>query len=249
MLVRLNKILARAGVASRRAADRMIEEGRVKVNGRVIRDLGEKADDAADRVEVDGRPVGGGEAPVYILLNKPEGVVTTLADERGRRTVRDLLPARGPRVFPVGRLDADSTGLLLLTNDGDLAYRLTHPRYEVPKVYVAGIEGRVGDDDLEPLRAGVFVDGKRTAPAGARVLRHAGPRTVVRVEIHEGRKREVRRMFEAIGMAVASLERTDFAGLSLRGLKRGEWRYLTSAEVRKLRSEAGLGGGAAARKR
>lgn len=234
--VRLNRYLARAGVASRRAADRLIESGRVRVNGQPVRTLGETVDPERDAVEVDGRPVRPAAPPVYLILNKPPGVVTTLSDPEGRPTVAGLLPRLDARVFPVGRLDADSTGLLLLTNDGDLAYRLTHPSFEIPKTYVVGVEGEPGAGDLERLRRGVFLEGRLTAPAEVEIVRREGGRTRLRVEIHEGRKREIRRMLETLGFRVSSLERIAFAGLTLRGLKRGRWRALTPVEVRRLQS-------------
>ncbi len=240
MLVRLNKFLAAAGVASRREADRLIEAGRVRVNGRAVTELGTKVDEGRDRVEVDGRPVKSEARSVYILLHKPEGYVTTLKDPEGRPTVRDLLAGFKTRVFPVGRLDVSSSGLLLLTNDGELAYRLLHPRFEVKKTYVAVVRGEPDETALEALRRGVFVEGKKTAPARVRVLRRAGAKCVIELEIHEGRKREVRKMLEAVGHPVAELTRTRFAGLTLKGLGSGKWRELRPDELRGLRRLAGL---------
>jgi len=240
MLVRLNKFLAAAGVASRREADRLIEAGRVRVNGRAATELGAKVDDGRDRVEVDGRPVRREARSVYILLHKPEGYVTTLKDPEGRPTVRDLLPGLKARVFPVGRLDVSSSGLLLLTNDGELAYRLLHPRFEVKKTYVAVVLGEPDEAALEALRRGVFVDGKSTAPARVQIVRRAGPKSVVELEIHEGRKREVRKMLEAVGHTVVELTRTRFAGLTLKELGPGKWRELRPDELRRLRRLAGL---------
>lgn len=240
MLVRLNKFLAAAGVASRREADRLIEAGRVRVNGRPVTELGTKVDDGRDRVEVDGRPVRGEARSVYILLHKPVGYVTTLKDPEGRPTVRDLLAGLKTRVFPVGRLDVSSSGLLLLTNDGELAYRLLHPRFEVEKTYVAMVLGEPDEAALEALRRGVFVDGKKTAPARVQVIRHAGAKSVVELEIHEGRKREVRKMLEAVGHTVVELTRTKFAGLTLKDLGPGKWRELRPDELRRLRRLAGV---------
>ncbi len=240
MLVRLNKFLAHSGVCSRREADRLIEEGLVKVNGRVEDELGLKIDPARDQIDVGSRGVrGGDDRPVYILLYKPAGRVVTVKDPFGRPTVMDLLPKLRARVYPVGRLDAESEGALLLTNDGDLAYRLTHPKHEVGKVYEIRVDGEPSGEDLDKLRKGVFLEGRRTAPARIQVLRRGPRRTFLRVEIHEGRKREIRKMFEALGYEVSSLLRVQFAGLTLEGLKPGQWRYLKTREVEDLRKLAG----------
>jgi 23S rRNA pseudouridine2605 synthase len=241
MLVRLNKYLSQAGAASRREADRLIADGRIRVNGRVEDQLGAKIDDAEDRVELDGRPVRKDERVVHVLMNKPVGAVVSLRDPFGRTTVRDLLVGLKARVFPVGRLDTDSSGALLLTNDGDLAFRLAHPRFEVPKVYLAKVEGVPSDENIEKLRKGIFLEGKRTAPAKASLMSRSGPNGLVRITIHEGRKREVRKMFEALGHPVKDLKRVEFAGLTLEGLKPGAWRLLDAGEVRRLRKRAGLG--------
>jgi pseudouridine synthase len=237
VIVRLNKFLAQAGVCSRREADRWIEEGRVQVNGRVVQDLGHKVDDAGDKVVVLGKTVRrASDKALYILLNKPRGTVVTVKDPFGRPTVMDLLGRQPARVFPVGRLDADSEGLLLLTNDGDLAFKLTHPRFEVKKVYLAEVEGGVEEADLEKLRRGIFLEGRRTAPAGVNVIRRGREKSLVRIEIHEGRKREIRKMFEALGHRTGRLVRTEFAGLGLAGLKPGRWRHLDRREVARLKS-------------
>ena len=240
MLVRLNKYLSQAGAASRREADRLITDGRISVNGRVQDELGVKIDDEKDRVELDGRPVRKDERLLHVLMNKPIGAVVSLRDPFGRTTVRDLLVGLKARVFPVGRLDTDSSGALLLTNDGDLAFRLAHPRFEVPKVYLAKVEGVPSDESIEKLRKGIFLEGKRTAPAKASLMSRSGPNGLVRITIHEGRKREVRKMFEALGHPVKDLKRTEFAGLTLEGLRPGAWRLLDAGEVRRLRKRAGL---------
>jgi pseudouridine synthase len=240
MLIRLNKFLAHSSVCSRREADRFIEAGRVRVNGRVVDELGQKIDPARDRIDVGGRTVrGGDERPVYILLFKPSGRVVTVKDPFGRPTVMDLLPKLPVRVYPVGRLDAESEGALLLTNDGEMAYRLTHPKHGAGKVYEVGVEGEPSEDDLEKLRRGVFLEGRRTAPARIQVLRRSLRKTLLRVEIHEGRKREIRKMFEALGYPVKGLLRVQFAGLTLDGLRPGQWRYLKKTEVASLRKTAG----------
>lgn len=240
MLVRLNKFLAHSGVCSRREADRLIEEGRVRVNGRVADELGVKIDPARDKVDVGGRGVRGvDDRPVYILLFKPAGRVVTVKDPFGRPTVMDLLPKLHARVYPVGRLDAESEGALLLTNDGDMAFRLTHPKHEIGKVYEVRVDGEPSGEDLDKLRKGVFLEGRRTAPARIQVLRGGPRRTSLRIEIHEGRKREIRKMFEALGYEVTGLLRVRFAGLTLEGLRPGQWRYLKKAEVDNLRKLTG----------
>jgi 23S rRNA pseudouridine2605 synthase len=229
--MRLAKYLAHAGIASRRAAEDVIRAGRVRVGGQVVTDPARDVDEASG-VEVDGRPVGGAEQRVVIALNKPEGVVSTARDTHGRRTVVDLVDAGGARLYPVGRLDADTTGLILLTNDGELADRLTHPRYEVPKTYVARIGGgRVPERTLRALRDGVDLEDGRSAPARVRQLRSGD----LEITLHEGRKRQVRRMCEAVGHPVERLTRIRFGPLSLDGLAPGAWRRLSGAEVERLR--------------
>jgi 23S rRNA pseudouridine2605 synthase len=232
--VRLNRFLARAGVASRRDADLLIAEGRVAVNGAVVTELGSRVT-PDDEVAVDGRPVRP-KGPVYVLLNKPKDTITTKDDERGRKTVMDVVdlpPAEKAALFPVGRLDRDTTGALLLTSDGDLAHRLMHPRYLVEKLYRVTTAEPVKPHELEALREGVALD---DGPAKADQAGYVGddPR-VVAVAIHEGRNRQVRRMFEALGHTVEVLDRTHYAGLTLGGLRRGRWRRLHPHEVNALR--------------
>jgi 23S rRNA pseudouridine2605 synthase len=226
--MRLNAYLARAGIASRRGADELIRGGRVRVNGEVagLATFVERS----DRVEVDGRPVEP-EPLTYVLLNKPAGVVTTARDPHGRPTVVGLV-AHERRVVPVGRLDADTTGALLLTNDGPLAHRLMHPRYEVDKVYEVEVEGEPSDEALERLAEGVELDDGRTAPAA---VRRVGP-SRLELTIHEGRKHQVKRMLEAVGHPVQRLHRSTYAGLTLEGLEVGDWRELTAGEIRRLRA-------------
>ena len=226
--MRLNAFLARAGVASRRRADELIKAGRVTVNGepgQLNTVVG-----ARDRVAVDGEEVTR-QRLRYVLLHKPAGVVTTARDPQGRRTVVELVPAE-PRVVPVGRLDVDTTGALLLTNDGRLAHRLAHPRYGVEKTYLAEVEGDPDEDALQRLRDGVELDDGRTAPARARRL---GPGRVELV-LHEGRKHQVKRMLAAVGHPVTRLHRSAYAGLTLGGLEPGECRELEPSEVERLRS-------------
>jgi pseudouridine synthase len=235
MQIRLNKFLSRAGVASRRDADRMIEQGLVRVNSKVVTQLGYKVDDEKDRVEVGRKQVKKGEGLVYLMLNKPRGYLVTLKDPFSRPTVMKLLPRLKKRIFPVGRLDYDSEGLLLLTNDGELALRLTHPRYEVRKMYLVKVKGGPELSELDRLRRGIFLDGKRTAPARIEQLGRSSKSTLLRVEIHEGQKRELKRMFRAIGHEVIRLKRISFGGLRLGKLKSGEWRSLTPKEVEMLK--------------
>ena len=226
--MRLNAYLARAGVASRRGAEELIRAGRVRVNGEVagLATFVERS----DRVELDGRPLEL-EPLAYVLLHKPAGAVTTASDPHGRRTVVDLLDLQ-QRVVPVGRLDADTTGALLLTNDGPLAHRLMHPRYEVDKVYGVEVEGEPDDEALRRLAEGVELDDGPTAPAGVRRL---GP-SRLELTLHEGRKHQVKRMCEAVGHPVRSLHRSRYAGLTVAGLDPGEWRALTREEVAVLRA-------------
>jgi 23S rRNA pseudouridine2605 synthase len=229
---RLQKLLARAGFGSRRACEALIEAGRVTVNGRVAA-LGERVDPERDRVEVDDVRVSTRPGLVYYLLNKPSGVVTTAHDPEGRPTVIDLVPLE-PRVHPVGRLDADTEGLLVLTNDGELTHHLTHPSFGIEKEYVVHVEGRPSPAAIRRLREGVELDDGRTAPARA-ALRP--PRTI-KLTIHEGRNRQVRRMCAAVGHPVVRLVRTRIGPVAERRLKPGEWRPLTQAEVRALEEAA-----------
>jgi 23S rRNA pseudouridine2605 synthase len=226
--MRLNAYIARTGVASRRGADELIKTGRVRVNG--VRGELNTFVEAGDVVDLDGRLLVP-QRLAYVLLHKPAGVVTTARDPQGRPTVIGLVEHES-RVVPVGRLDADTTGALLLTNDGDLAHRLAHPRYEVEKVYVADVEGEPSDEALEKLADGVDLDDGRTAPARVRRL---GP-SRIELAIHEGRKHQVKRMLEAVGNPVRSLHRSRYAGLTVDGLEPGEWRELTGEELEALRA-------------
>jgi pseudouridine synthase len=238
---RLQKILATAGVASRRAAERLIVDGRVSVNGATVAVLGAKADPATDDIRVDGRRVGPALERRYLLLNKPVGVVSTRSDPQGRPTVVEMVPAAGGYVFPVGRLDYDSEGLLILTNDGDLAARLTHPRYGVEKVYHAVVTGRPGDRAISRLERGIVLDGRRTAPARVRILKRSearGEQALLEIVIHEGRTRQVRRMCESVGHPVVRLARVRIGSVTDPGLRPGQWRPLTPREVEALRRSA-----------
>jgi 23S rRNA pseudouridine2605 synthase len=230
--LRLAKFLAHSGVASRRAAEELIRAGRVAIAGEVVTDPARDVDERSG-VVVDGEPVAPEPVEVYVL-NKPAGVVSTVRDTHGRPTVTQLLPSER-RLYPVGRLDADTTGLILLTNDGELANRLLHPRYQVPRTYRARVRGRPSDAVLRQLRAGVELDDGFTAPAR---VRRVSP-SVLEITLHEGRKRQVRRMFEAVGHPVVELERIAFGPLRLRGLEPGRHRRLTAAEIDKLARAAG----------
>jgi 23S rRNA pseudouridine2605 synthase len=238
-MIRLQKILSSAGVASRRASEQMIRDGRVTVNGATVLALGTKADPAKDDIRVDGRRVRTETTYRYILLNKPRGYVTTRSDPEKRRTVIDLLGQDPGYIYPVGRLDYDSEGLLLLTTDGDLAARLTHPRHEVEKVYEAIVLGVPDDRAMRKLRAGLFIEGGRTSPADVRrghVVKGTPPTTMLIITLREGKNRQVRRMCQAIGHPVRSLRRVRMGTLSLGRLRPGQWRELTEQEVRRLRS-------------
>ncbi len=232
---RLQKILARVGFGSRRVGEELIAEGRVTVNGEVA-DLGRRVDPASDVIAVDGVPIGTAPGLVYYLLNKPRGTVTTASDPEGRPTVVELVPAE-PRVFPVGRLDWDTEGLLLLTNDGSLTQRLTHPSHGVEKEYLAEVEGEPSRATLRRLREGVELDDGVTAPAKASLL---AP-NLIKLTIHEGRNRQVRRMCEAVGHPVRRLVRSRIGSLADRRLEPGAWRELTQREVRQLERDAAGG--------
>lgn len=234
---RLQKILARAGVASRRAAETLIREGRVRVNGRVVTELGTRADPVKDKVEVDGKRVVS-EHPVYYVLHKPREVVTTLDDPEGRESIADLVKRIPQRVYPVGRLDYHTSGVLLLTNDGELAQSLLHPRKRVPKTYIAKLRGKVPLAALGVLRNGVVLDdGKRTAPAELFVTREERGNTWLQITITEGKNRQIHRMAEAVGLRVMRLTRVAFAGVTLEGLPPGRYRELSGDELRKLKRD------------
>lgn len=245
---RLQKILAAAGVASRRAAEELLVAGRVRVNGRTVRELGTRADAHRDRIEVDGRRIAA-ESLVYYVLHKPRGVVSTLSDPEGRPSVGELVADVPERVYPIGRLDFHTSGALLLTNDGELANGLLHPSRAVPKLYVAKVRGHLADRDLERLREGVTLDdGTRTAKADVGVLREEPTSTWLRIVLREGKNRQIHRMAEAIGAQVMRLSRQTFAGIDIEGVRPGELRQLDDAEVQKLR-ETYLAGPPAPKKR
>ena len=232
--MRINKFLADKGLASRRHADEMVSAGRVKINGKVAV-LGENVEDN-DVVEVDGQVLSREEKQEkYYIMNKPKGVVCTVSDDRGRKTVMDFLPEGVGRLYPVGRLDYETEGLLILTNDGDLAFRLMHPMNEIPKTYMAKIEGTMTEKDLNRIRSGIELDGVLTKKCKAHIVETHKEYTKVHVTITEGKNRQVRRMFEAIGRTVMLLKRVQIGNLKLKGLDRGEVRELTQDEILQLK--------------
>ena len=239
MQERLQKIISRAGVASRRAGEEIILAGRVRVNGRVVTELGAKADLHKDAIEVDGRRLIP-EAMHYLVLHKPRGVVSTLSDPEGRPTVAGLLEGAGARLYPVGRLDFATSGVLLVTNDGDFANGLLHPRGGVPKTYVVKAHGTMTPDDLDRWRNGVELDDGKTLPAGVHFLRHEDDKTWFEVTLREGRNQQIRRMGEATGFPVMRLARTSFAGITSEGLRPGQWRSLRADELLALRNQFGV---------
>lgn len=234
-MVRLQKYLANCSVASRRGAEDLIKQGRIAVNGEIVTEMGIKINEDTDIVEFDGRHIKPDNKMVYILLNKPIGFVTTVSDDKGRNTVMELVSDIPVRIYPVGRLDYDTEGLLLMTNDGDLTYKITHPKNNVEKTYVAEVTGNISMNTLIALRNGVYLDGARTAPAKVEVIGATRYGTKLEITIHEGKNRQVRRMFEAVGCIVKKLKRTREAGLILGHVPLGHWRKLTESEVNMLK--------------
>ncbi len=237
-LERLQKFLSRAGVASRRAGEDLIQEGKVTVNGRVVTELGVKVDPDRDRVQVEGKQVGLPPAPVTFMLHKPYGCVSTTRDPQGRRTVMDFAPKDYGRLYPVGRLDYDATGLMLLTNDGDLAERLTHPRYQVPRTYRVTAEGEMDDKSLSRLAGGVDLDG-RPVSTDVKLLKKGGGKTIIEITVWEGRYHLIKRLLEGVGSSVVKLKRMAFGPLHLGRLARGAWRPLTRQEQTNLQLTVG----------
>ncbi len=231
---RLQKILAEAGIASRRHAETMIINGRVRVNGNLVRELGTKADAAKDRITVDGKPISISRKKAYYIFHKPVNVMVTRWDPEGRPTVFEYLKDIKERVNPVGRLDFDSEGLILLTDDGELLARLTHPRHEVPKVYQAKVSGRLTSESLKQLKTGVDIGGYRTLPVDAKIVKENPHNTWVEIVLKEGKNRQVRRMFEALGHETLRLVRVAIGPITLGDLPKGRWRALSSAELKRL---------------
>jgi 23S rRNA pseudouridine2605 synthase len=233
MEIRLQKYLAEAGVASRRMSEKLISQGRVEVNGIKITEPGTKVT-MGDIVKVDGKEAKPENKKVYILLNKPSGYVTTSKDQFSRKTVLDLIQGVNERIYPVGRLDYDTSGLLLLTNDGELAQKLTHPSHETEKVYQVKIEGFLNDKEIQSFKTGIAIEDYVASPAKIRTIEKLKTESVVEITIHEGKNRQVRKMFEAVGHIVLKLKRVSIGALKLEGLEEGTWRYLTEKEVKAL---------------
>lgn len=231
---RLQKLLAAAGIASRRKAEEMIAAGRISVNGQVVTEPGTKADFGKDKITVDGKLVERKERKIYVLLNKPKGYVCTVSDTHGRPTVLDLLPDWHVRMYPVGRLDLETSGLLLLTNDGSFTNKIIHPARKINKVYCAKVKGVPSEEQLNLLRKGLVLEDETFGPASIRLLAKKGRDTVWEVIIHEGKKRQIRRMFKEIKHPVLELSRTNIDFLSCKGLKEGEWRFLKKEEIHRL---------------
>ncbi|MFS1663055.1 pseudouridine synthase [Streptococcus sp. zg-JUN1979] len=236
--MRINKYIAHAGIASRRKAEELIKQGLVTINGQVVRELATQVK-SGDKVEVSGTPIYN-EEKVYYLLNKPRNVISSVSDDVGRKTVIDLLPNVTERIYPVGRLDWDTSGLLILTNDGDFTDKMIHPRNEIDKVYLARVDGIATKDNLRPLTRGVDIDGKKTKPAHYNIIKveRDKNRSLVELTIHEGRNHQVKKMFEAVGLKVNKLSRIRFGTLDLKGLKPGESRRLSKKEISQLHNAA-----------
>ena len=231
-IVRLQKYNAMTGEASRRAAEKLIDEGRVSVNGKRVTEQGVKVEIGSDTVEIDGRPIKAENKKIYIALNKPAGYVTTLKDQFGRPTVMELVENDiHTRIFPVGRLDYETEGLLLMTNDGVWANKVAHPRYESSKRYYAVLKGVLTIPSLNKIRRGVVIDGKKTSPSECEIIEIQSGLTLVEITIHEGRNRQVRKMFEAVGNPVKELKRVQIGNIQLGNLAEGRWRHLTSGEI------------------
>lgn len=231
-IVRLQKYIAMSGAASRRAAEKMITDGRVKVNGEKITEQGVKVEIGCDKVELDGVLLKVNDKKIYIALNKPAGYVTTVKDQFERPTVIDLVKKEiHTRIFPVGRLDYETEGLLLMTNDGEWANKVTHPKFESSKKYYALLKGVLTISNLNKIRRGVYIDGKKTSPAECEILEIENNTTLVEITIHEGRNRQVRKMFESVGNPVKALRRDKIGIIELGNLPQGRWRYLTSSEI------------------
>ncbi len=228
--MRINKYIASCGIASRRAADQMIKDGEVKINGKIC-SPGDDVEVGNDSVTVNGKIIGIVKNYDYYIMNKPKGYVCTVKDDKGRKTVMDLLPGKMKRLFPVGRLDYDTEGLLILTNDGDLTYKLTHPKNEVPKTYLVKTEKPVSDEDISKLRSGVYIDGVKTKKCNVRLIESSKTGSKVHITITEGRNRQVRKMFESINNNVDFLKRIKIGELTLTGLDRGSVRQLSAREI------------------
>lgn len=235
--MRINKYIASCGIASRRKAEELIVENRVKVNGKIVNELSFQINEAEDKVEVDGKVIGLEEELVYIMLNKPEGYVTTVKDQFDRKSVIDLVKGVGARVYPIGRLDYETSGLLLLTNDGDLTYKLTHPKHEVDKTYVATVKGIPNESEINNFEKGLYIEDYKTAPAKIKIVKKNIEKNyaVCEIKIHEGRNRQVRKMCRAINHPVMNLRRKAMGKIVLKDVEIGQYRYLTNDEVNYLK--------------
>ncbi|RDC50881.1 rRNA pseudouridine synthase [Acinetobacter sp. RIT592] len=235
--MRINKYIASCGIASRRKAEELIIENRVKVNGKIVNELSFQINEAEDKVEVDGKAIGLEEELVYIMLNKPEGYVTTVKDQFDRKSVIDLVKGVGARVYPIGRLDYETSGLLLLTNDGDLTYKLTHPKHEVDKTYVATVKGIPNESEINNFEKGLYIEDYKTAPAKIKIVKKNIEKNyaVCEIKIHEGRNRQVRKMCRAINHPVMNLRRKAMGKIVLKDVDIGQYRYLTNDEVNYLK--------------
>lgn len=233
-LERLQKYIANSGVTSRRKAEELILARHVKVNGITVTELGTKVDPSKDVITVDNKKVTQAEELVYIKLYKPEGYVTTVKDQFNRKTVIDLINIK-TRIYPIGRLDYNTSGLLLLTNDGDLANKLMHPKYEIYKTYIAEVTGQISSESIEKLKTGVLIDGYKTAPAKVKLLKHNLNSSIVQISIYEGKNRQVRKMLDSEGHTVKKLERVSFGEITLDSLKPGQWKFLSNEEIKYLK--------------
>jgi len=232
--IRLQKYLAKCGIASRRKAEGLIAEGRISVDGKIVKTMGVKVDPSRNRILFDGKPVSVEKEKIYYLLNKPKGYVTTVSDPQGRPIVTDLIKDINERIFPVGRLDLDTEGALLLTNDGDLAQKMQHPSYGVTKTYEALVIGKPQQKKLDVLKKGLLLEGRMTYPASVEVLKSFSRATLIKITIHEGRKRQVRKMFDTIGHPVNSLKRTAYGKLYLKNLPQGSYRRLNKEDLKNI---------------
>jgi len=238
--MRLNKYLSKCGIASRRGADRLIEQGRIAINGKKVTDLGVLLEENRDEVQVDGKLVTLPPEPVYVMLNKPKGYVTSLRDEYGRKTVTELIKNVGQRIYPVGRLDLDTEGVLLLTDDGELAFRLTHPKYQIKKIYSVTVKGEFPPELVARFEEGIKLEDGYVATAKGKLQSSQSKFSTLTLELTEGRKREVRRMCRLLGFPVQHLRRTKFCSVSCEGMKIGSWRFLNRKEIEKLKKKVNL---------
>lgn len=236
--MRLQKFLSECGVASRRKSEELISQGRVRVNGRIAQ-VGDKINSKKDVVTVNGKKIVGSKDKYYIMLHKPRGFITTLSDEMGRKCVAELVKEIPERVYPVGRLDRDSEGLLLMTNDGDFANAMMHPKHHVPKTYRVTVRENVSDDMVQSLSSGIVIEGRKTAPADVRIILNEENRTVLEIVLYEGRNREIRKMCESLNLTVIRLKRTQYGSIKLGMLAQGKYRNLTPEEVHKLMTSSG----------